>query len=172
MRPLTRFRIPAIGVALATALGAGLLVAPPAHAAADAKTSYVKRVRPIQSVITYVSIKDHVGRKYPIKVTTTWAYKTSKSAQLRSIVIRENGFPKGECIYPDLYFARAGDWEAQRGKYGKICDGGMKAYSVMRTIKVRSGSTLGQLWIRTPNPAHPGCCGARQYTIQYNIAKS
>jgi hypothetical protein len=170
VRPLTRFRVPTIGVALTATLGAGLLMAPAAHAAPDQKISYVKRVRPIQSVVTYVAIKDNFGRKYPIKVTTTWAYKSSKSAQLRSIVIRENGFPKGQCIFPDLYFANANNWEAQRGRYGKICDGGHKAYSVMRTIKVRSG-TLGQLWIRTPNPAHPGCCGARQYTIQYNIKR-
>ncbi|NUS07368.1 MAG: hypothetical protein HOV97_32950 [Nonomuraea sp.] len=171
MRPPTRLRVSTIAAALAATLGAGLLMAPAAHAAPDQKISYVKRVRPIQSVITYVTIKNSVGQKYPIKVTTTWAYKTSKSAQLRSIVIRENGFPRGGCIYPDLYFANANDWEAQRGRYGKICDGGMKAYSVMRTIKVRSGRTLGQLWIRTPNPGHPGCCGARQYTIQYNIAR-
>ncbi|MGS2646908.1 hypothetical protein [Streptosporangium sp. LJ11] len=171
MRPLTRLRLPTIGVALTATLGAGLFAAPAAHAAPDQRISYVKRVKPIQSVITHVAIKDHRGRQYPIKVTTTWAYKSSKSAQLRSIVIRENGFPRGGCIFPDLYFANANDWEAQRGRYGKICDGGSKAYSVMRTVRARSGSNLGQLWIRTPNPSHPGCCGARQYTIQYNIAK-
>jgi hypothetical protein len=170
VRPLTRLRLPMIGVALTATLGAGLLMAPAAHAAPDQKISYVKRIKPIQSVITYVAIKDHRGRSYPIKVTTTWAYKSSTSAQLRSIVIRENGFPKGGCTHPDLYFANANDWEAQRGRYGKICDGGSKAYSVMRTVRV-SRSSFGQLWIRTPNPSHPGCCGARQYTIQYNIAK-
>ncbi|WP_336212563.1 hypothetical protein [Nonomuraea sp. LPB2021202275-12-8] len=171
MRPLTRLRIPTIGVALTATLGAGLLMAPAAHAAPDTKNAYVKRIKPVQSVNTYVTIKDHHGRKYPIKVTTTWAYKSPKSALLRSIVIRENGFPRGQCIFPDLYFANANDWEAQRGRYGKICDGGHKAYSVMRTVRARSGSNLGQLWIRTPNPSHPGCCGARQYTIQYNIAR-
>lgn len=44
---------------------------------------------------TYVTIKDSYGWPYPIKVTTTWDSKSSKPAQLRSIVIRENGFPKG-----------------------------------------------------------------------------
>ncbi|MEV4566301.1 hypothetical protein AB0K12_21265 [Nonomuraea sp. NPDC049419] len=169
MRPLTRLRVSTIGVALVAGLGGGLLVSPAAHAAPDQKISYVKRIKAIQSVVTTVSIKDHRGRNYPIKVTATWAYKSSTSAQLRSIVIREAGFPKGACIFPDLSLTTS-SWEAQRGRYGKICDGGKKAYSVMRTLKVRRGS-FGQLWIRTPNPPHPGCCGARQYTIQYNLAK-
>ncbi|RSN11585.1 hypothetical protein DMB42_13470 [Nonomuraea sp. WAC 01424] len=124
-------------MALAAPLGAGLLTAPAADAAPDQKTSHVKRIKPVQSVITYVSIKDSVGQRYPIKVTTTWAYKSPKSALLRSIVIRENGFPKN------------------------FCNGDTKAYSVMRTVKVRSGSPLGQLWIRTPNPGHPRAPRAR-----------
>ncbi|MGV9380534.1 hypothetical protein ACWDRB_32300 [Nonomuraea sp. NPDC003707] len=170
MRPLTRLRVPAIGVALTATLGAGLLMAPAAHASPSEKISYVKRVRPVQSVITHVTVKDSRGRSYPIKVTATWAYRSPTSARLRSIVIRENGFPRGACINPDLYFANANNWEAQRG--GIMCDGDSNAYSVMRTVRVHSGSrNLGQLWIRTPNPSNPNCCGARQYTIQYNIAR-
>lgn len=170
MRPLTRLRIPTIGVALTATLGAGLFTTPPAHAAPDAKISIIKRVGPIQSVVTKVRIKDHRGRKYPIKVTTTWDYRNARSAQLRTIVIRENGFPRGACIFPDLYFANANSWEAQRRRYGKICDGQSKAYRVNRIVRGR-GRDLGQLWITTPNPSHPGCCGARQYTIEFHIAK-
>ncbi|MEV4566302.1 hypothetical protein AB0K12_21270 [Nonomuraea sp. NPDC049419] len=170
MRPLTRLRVATMGAGLAATLGAGLLVAPAAQALPpDQAMVYVKRVKPIQTVTARVRIKDHKGRNYPIKVSVTFRYINSKTAQMRTIVLRENGFPKGTCIYPDLALTTS-SWKALRNKHGILCDGGYKAYTVMRTLKVRQARNLGQLWIRTPNPPHPGCCGARQYTIQYNIA--
>ncbi|GAA2816155.1 hypothetical protein [Nonomuraea rubra] len=170
MPPLTRLCVPTVGAALAATLGAGLLVAPAAQAAPpDQRMVYVKRVKPIQTVSTTVSIKDHRGRNYPIKVSVTFRYLGPKSAQMRTIVLREAGFPKNGCIYPDLALTTS-SWKALRNKHGILCDGGHKAYTVMRTLTVRQARNLGQLWIRTPNPSHPGCCGARQYTIQYNIA--
>ncbi|MGI5285010.1 hypothetical protein ACQEVF_16960 [Nonomuraea polychroma] len=121
-------------------------------------------------MVTHVAVKDSHGRSFPIKVTTTWDYRSPTSAQLRTIVIRENGFPRGGCIRADLSFANANNWGTQRGD--AICDGDSNAYSVMRTVRVYSGTrVLGQLWIRTPNPSNPGCCGARQYTIEYQIAR-
>lgn len=159
-----------IGAGLVLATGLTMLGASPAQAAPDAKISYVKRVKPIQSVITYVSIKDHAGRNYPIKVTATWKYLSPTRAVLRSVVIRENGFPRGDCIYPEVWMATA-NWYPPRGSRSKLCDGGYRAYKANKTVRTRHGNVLGQLNVRTPNPPNPFCCGARTYTVQYNIAK-
>jgi len=160
----TRNKISAGAAAAAAVTAIGLVGANPASAQ-DLATLNLLDVSSDQTRTIGMSFDDSGGATFDIEITSTWQRLSSTRAVLKSVSLEGGDFPRGDCLNIDLGFTSSTSWESLGNP---MCSGETLNYSPGVTATASSGTVLGQLMIRTPDPADIETGGARWITLQIN----